>query len=398
METASDAMRQSLTRRVFTALFRPRGNMNDLTARRTISMRRTSRGLLLIVFFSPPLLLFAQPQSDVNRRDHFGVTELMRAACDPVRIKALLESGVDVNLASDTGWTALLGAAMGGTLVDKTPPGCVDAAQELIAAGANLNAKETLSGRTPLIYATLWRRTQVAEVLIKAGADLNIALPESGETALILAALSGQAELVQALISARAIVNQREKDGATALTLAAWNCHPEIVKALMQAGARPESTAWRELRQPEFEDFSVSAVYKGPHAPVSLRSNPEGENYRTRLREGAKKPPNFAGHYVLVEWGCGTECTVYMMIDVKNGRVFSGPQAMSGGIFRLNSSLFMANADTNDSYASRFFHWNNGRFNLIYQQGCKTVDGQQECGCKDTQRMLFPMPIREKSR
>jgi ankyrin repeat protein len=359
-----------------------------------------SRSLLLpIVFFNLLLFVFALPQADVNRQDHFGVTELMRSTCDPVRIKALIDTGANVNLASDTGWTALLGTAMGGTLLDKTPPGCVQSAQELIAAGANLNARETRTGRTPLIYATVWRRTQVAEVLIKAEADLNIALPRSGETALILAALSGQSELVQALILAGANLNQREKDGATALTLAAWNCHADIVEALRQAGARPEPTAWRELRQPQFEDFSISAVYKGPHAPVDLSSNPEAQTYRTRLREGAKKPPNFAGHYVMVEWGCGTECTVYMMVDVKNGRVFDAPQALIGGAFRLNSSLFMASVDTNDAvYASRFFHWNNGRFNLIYQQDCKTVDGQQECGCKDTQRMLFETPIREKSR
>ena len=364
-----------------------------------ISMRRTAPGLLLlIVVFSPHLLLFAQPQGDVNRKDNFGVTELMRAGCDPVRVKALINAGANVDLASDTGWTALLGTAMGGTLLDNTPPGCVQATEELIAAGANLNARETLSGRTPLIYAIMWRRTQVAEVLIKSGADLNIALPRSGETPLILAALSGQSELVQALIAAGANLNQREKDGATALTLATWNCHPDIVKALMQAGARPEPTAWRELRTPQFEDFPVTAVYKGPNAPVNLRSNPEGENYRTRLREGAKKPPNFAGHYVIVEWGCGTECTVHRMVDVKTGRVFDAPQALMGGTFRLNSSLFMASADTNDSYASRFFHWNNGTFNLIFQQGCKTVDGQQECGCKDTQRMLFETPSREKSR
>jgi hypothetical protein len=355
--------------------------------------------LLPIVLFNLSLLVFAQPQADVNRQDHLGVTELMRAACDPVRIKALIDAGAEVNLASVTGWTALLGAAMGGTIVDNTPPGCVQAAQELIAAGANLNARETNTGRTPLIYATMWRRTQVAEVLIKAGADLNMALPGSRETALILAALSGQSELVQALIMAGANLNQREKDGATALTFAAWNCHVDIVKALKQAGASPEPTAWREARLPQFEDFPVSAAYKGPHAPVDLDSNPEAQTYRTRLREGAKKPPNFAGHYVMVEWGCGTECTVYMMVDVKNGRVFDAPQALMGGEFRLNSSLFMASSDTNAAfYASRFFHWNNGSFNLIYQRGCKTVDGQQECKCKDTQRMLFETPIREKSR
>jgi hypothetical protein len=111
-------------------------------------MRRTLRCLLQpIVFFSLTLLVFAQPQADVNRQDHFGMTELMHVPCDPARIKPLIDTGANVNLASDTGWTALLGAAMGGTLLDKTPPGCVQATQELIAAGANLNARETHAER-----------------------------------------------------------------------------------------------------------------------------------------------------------------------------------------------------------------------------------------------------------
>jgi hypothetical protein len=322
----------------------------------------------------------------------------MRAACDPVRIKALIDAGANVNLASDTGWTALLGTAQGGPLLDKTPPGCVQAAQELIAAGANLNARETHTGRTPLIYAVMWGRTQVAEVLIKAGADLNIALPRSGQTALIRAALSGQSEIVRALIKAGANLNQGEKDGATALTLAAWNCHADIVNDLMQAGARPEPTAWGNLKPPQFEDFPVSTVYKGPHAPVDLSSNPEARAYRTRLREGAKKPPNFAGHYVLVDWGCGTQCTVYMMVDVRNGRVFDAPQALMGGAYRLNSSLFIAaEVDPDDNYPARYYRWSNGTFNLIYQQACQTVDGQQECGCKDTHRLLFEAPTGDKS-
>ena len=371
-----------------------------MTTRLLVFVRRMFQASLRCVVFMLPLFALARPQNDVNQQDHFGVTALMRAACDPVRTKALIDAGADVNLPSDTGWTALLGAAQRGSLLDQTPPGCVQAAQELIATGANLNARETLSGRTPLIYAIMWRRTQVAEVLIKAGADLNIALPRSGETALILAALSGQTGIVQALVKAGANLNQPEKDGATALTLAAWNCHDDIVHDLMQAGARPELTAWRKLRPPQFEDFPVTTVYKGPHAPVDLSSNPEAATYRTRLREGAKKPPNFAGHYVLVDWGCGTQCAVYMMVDAKNGSVFDAPQALMGAEYRVNSSLFIAAADvgpTDDSYPGRYYHWSDGKFNLIYQQACQTVDGQQECGCRDTQRSLFDTPTVGKS-
>src|SRR5215469_16568496 len=293
-----------------------------MTTRLLLFVPRGTVYLLLPVFFILPL--FAQPQSDVNHQDSLGETELMHVARagDATRVNALIAAGADVNLTSKTGFTALLGAAVGGN---------VEVAQALIQAGANLNATETHTGRTPLIYAILWRRTQVAAALIQAGADLNIAVP-TGETALISAALSGQSEVVQPLIAAGANLNQTDKNGASALTLAAWNCHEDVVREMMKAGARPEPTAWRKTTPPQFEDFRVSTLYTGPHAPVNLRSNPEAHTYRTRLREGAKTPVNFAGHYIVVGWGCGTECGSYMLIDATNGNVFDGPPGSDPGV------------------------------------------------------------------
>lgn len=42
-----------------------------------------------------------QSQQDVNRQDHFGVTDLMRAARagDTARVKTLIAEGANVNLA-----------------------------------------------------------------------------------------------------------------------------------------------------------------------------------------------------------------------------------------------------------------------------------------------------------
>jgi len=38
-------------------------------------------------------------------------------------------------------------------------------------------------------------------------------------------------------------------------------------------------------------------------------SSPEWREYRTMLRKGAKKGPNFASHFTVVQWGCGTQCS-----------------------------------------------------------------------------------------
>jgi hypothetical protein len=40
------------------------------------------------------------------------------------------------------------------------------------------------------------------------------------------------------------------------------------------------------------------------------------------IREGAADGPNFAGHYTVAAWGCGTSCTDFAIIDAKSGRVF----------------------------------------------------------------------------
>jgi hypothetical protein len=34
---------------------------------------------------------------------------------------------------------------------------------------------------------------------------------------------------------------------------------------------------------------------------------------------------NFAGHYAILNWGCGTQCIAYVIADVATGRVFDFP-------------------------------------------------------------------------
>jgi hypothetical protein len=35
--------------------------------------------------------------------------------------------------------------------------------------------------------------------------------------------------------------------------------------------------------------------------------------------------PNFAGHYALVTWGCGSPCLMGAFVDLKTGRIFPPP-------------------------------------------------------------------------
>ena len=67
--------------------------------------------------------------------------------------------------------------------------GDLEATQQHIKAGSDLNVKEPTRGSTPLITAAMFGKTEIALALIKAGADINYQNYE-GSTALHTAAFA----------------------------------------------------------------------------------------------------------------------------------------------------------------------------------------------------------------
>jgi hypothetical protein len=81
---------------------------------------------------------------------------------------------------------------------------------------------------------------------------------------------------------------------------------------------------------PRFEDFSV--IEKWDQTRVSLRlTTPSERMFRTNLTHAAKGPPNFAGHYRITFWGCGSVCSAGALIDLHTGEVFQLPLAKADG-------------------------------------------------------------------
>jgi hypothetical protein len=73
---------------------------------------------------------------------------------------------------------------------------------------------------------------------------------------------------------------------------------------------------------PRFEDYPIDKVYQGKPKHVNLQSHPQANKWRTVLRGGAKEGPNFAGHYTIVQWGCGSSCHRFAIIDAETGKVY----------------------------------------------------------------------------
>lgn len=135
-----------------------------------------------------------------------------------------------------------------------------------------------------------------------------------------------------------------------------------------------DASAVAQRRVPQFKDFAVTEIYSGESAPLILSE--EDRRFRTRLKEAARKKPNFAGHYILTTWGCGSGCLLGAVIDAKTGKVYQwdfsiccwdsiADDNFKPIEFRLNSSLIVFSGARNEKEGdtgAHFYNLENGRF------------------------------------
>lgn len=81
------------------------------------------------------------------------------------------------------------------------------------------------------------------------------------------------------------------------------------------------SISFAQSKKPTFKQYTVK-VQSAKNVRINLKSHKNANTYRTNLRNAAKEKVNFAGHYILTTWGCGTNCTQSALIDSRNGDVF----------------------------------------------------------------------------
>ena len=95
---------------------------------------------------------------------------------------------------------------------------------------------------------------------------------------------------------------------------------------------------------PLFKTYQVNSLYPGIAAKVDLNSNPKKKLFRTAIKTEYKiLKLNFAGHYCLVHWGCGSECQESAIVDLVTGKVYDGVDASLGYKFETNSRMVIIN-------------------------------------------------------
>lgn len=149
---------------------------------------------------------------------------------------------------------------------------------------------------------------------------------------------------------------------------------------------------------PRFEDYPIKEVFTGtPAAPILATA--EQRMYRTRIRNGVStgsdvwvgsyknrikaKGPNFAGHYFVMRWGCGSQCVMMATVDAETGTVYDPPLADKNSLWvpldnlsdmeidlRPDSSLLILRNACRDfkdrkTCGTYFFNWRDNHFYLV---------------------------------
>jgi len=137
---------------------------------------------------------------------------------------------------------------------------------------------------------------------------------------------------------------------------------------------------------PQFSDYHVDQVFSGKNHSLIMDSF--GKEYKTRLRDAiAHGKPDFAVHYIVTGWGCGSSgCNTGAIIDAITGKVYPFPVAISSVyplkpefenengqelIYKINSRLmiFAGNIDGaaqgDGSDAIEFYEFKDGKFIFI---------------------------------
>ncbi len=173
--------------------------------------------------------LVKQNPSLISTKDKMGNTPLHMAAANDHKDVAefLLENGADVNARDSNGGFTPLDAALSSYHYKNM-------VVLLLEKGANVNAKAD-NGLTPLHEVAMRGQKDAAEMLLSKNPDVD-ARDNQGNTPLLWALLMGRSDVAELLVTKNADVNARNNQGTTPLFLAKQRGNAKLEDLLRQRG------------------------------------------------------------------------------------------------------------------------------------------------------------------
>ncbi len=127
----------------------------------------------------------------------------------------------------------------------------------------------------------------------------------------------------------------------------------------------------------DFSRYPVSTIADQPFAEPNLNSSSKVRQFHTVIKNGAKGEPDFAGQFRVVQWGCGSNCHRFAIVDKKTGQVYLVSDAAAlAARFRLDSRLFIIDPpdviaeQQSDLFSTMSFVWDNSSHALRPIPGC----------------------------
>lgn len=124
-----------------------------------------------------------------------------------------------------------------------------------------------------------------------------------------------------------------EKDTNADSTLIISNNQPDhgSYSPAYQLGINVKTGEIREYKSNEFNcgwnqiknSFIDTKKFDGILKPVDFSTNKDASQYKTVISEAVAKGANFAGHFTLATWGCGTDCVGYAVVDTETGKIIA---------------------------------------------------------------------------
>lgn len=208
------------------------------------------------------------------------------------QVTACLETGVNLGVRNESGYTPLHRAAIGA---EKSV-----IVQALIAAGSDLQAQDTNLGATPLHLAAAHNENPaIVQALLAVGADLQAQDTILGATPLHMAAAhTRNAAVVQALLAAGADANAKDRAGDTALYYAAGHtAKPAVIEALLAGGSDPLAKRTRvETGQLRLGEEDTYRLFGRPGLKVILAT--QARDFNPNIIVNSPSGRQFYGQYL----------------------------------------------------------------------------------------------------